>query len=87
MQFQDLILIRFVILAGDVSPIDVISPIPILCEDNRLSYVYVPSREALGIACGTKRATSVIMILPNSEYQSALDEVITGVKEITPKWT
>ena len=35
---------RFVVLAGDVSPIDVISHFPVLCEDNNLPYCYVPSR-------------------------------------------
>jgi len=76
----------FVVLAGDVSPIDVVSPIPILCEESKLSYIYVPSREALGTACGTKRATSVVMIIPSEEHQTSMDEIITEVKEITPKW-
>ena len=31
-------------LAGDVSPIDVISHLPVLCEDNKVPYCYVPSR-------------------------------------------
>ena len=31
------------ILAGDVSPIDVISHIPILCEKNKVPYIYIPS--------------------------------------------
>ena len=39
-----LLFFRFVILAGDVSPIDVISHFPVLCEDNNLPYCYVPSR-------------------------------------------
>ena len=33
-----------VILAADVSPVDVISHIPVLCEDARIPYVYVRSR-------------------------------------------
>lgn len=32
------------ILAGDVSPIDVISHIPVLCEENQIPYCYVPSK-------------------------------------------
>lgn len=36
--------VRFVVIAGDVSPIDVISHIPIVCEDNKIPYAYVPSR-------------------------------------------
>ena len=33
------------IIAGDVSPIDVISHVPVLCEDKDIAYVYVPSRD------------------------------------------
>lgn len=35
---------RFVVIAGDISPIDVISHIPIACEDNKVPYAYVPSK-------------------------------------------
>ncbi|MCQ2821308.1 MAG: ribosomal L7Ae/L30e/S12e/Gadd45 family protein [archaeon] len=51
------------VLAGDVSPIDVICHIPILCEKNNVPYIYIPSRQALGIASQTKRPTSVIILI------------------------
>ena len=35
-------------LAGDISPIDVITHVPVLCEDNDIPYVYVPSKEVRG---------------------------------------
>lgn len=52
-----------VIIAGDISPIDVISHLPVLCEDHDVPYVFVPSREKLGEASMTKRPTSVAMIV------------------------
>uniref|UniRef100_A0A2P2MSQ5 H/ACA ribonucleoprotein complex subunit 2 n=1 Tax=Rhizophora mucronata TaxID=61149 RepID=A0A2P2MSQ5_RHIMU len=33
------------IIAGNISPIDVITHLPILCEENDIPYVYVPSKE------------------------------------------
>merc|ERR1711934_1122814 len=42
------------IIAGDVSPIDVLSHVPVLCED----------KEELGAAGLTKRPTSCILLLP-----------------------
>jgi H/ACA ribonucleoprotein complex subunit 2 len=53
-----------VVLAADISPMDVISHIPVLCEDHSIPYVYVPSRAELGAAGSTKRPTSVVMITP-----------------------
>merc|ERR1711872_672852 len=49
-----------VIFAGDVSPIDVYSAMPVACEDAGLPYIYVPARIDLGLASQTKRATSVV---------------------------
>lgn len=52
-----------VILAADVSPVDVISHIPVLCEENQIPYIYVRSRMELGIAAETKKPTSVVLML------------------------
>lgn len=42
---------------------DVISHIPVLCEDHNIPYVYVQSRAELGAAGATKRPTSVVMVV------------------------
>ena len=41
---------------------DVISHIPVLCEDHDIPYIYVSSRAELGMAGQTKRPTSVVLI-------------------------
>ncbi|KAK4104514.1 L30e-like protein [Parathielavia hyrcaniae] len=51
-----------VIIAGDISPMDVIMHFPILCEEHGVPYLYVRSRADLGVAACTKRATSVVML-------------------------
>lgn len=51
------------VLAGNISPIDVISHLPVLCEDADIPYIYVPSKEDLGAAAQTKRPTSCMLIL------------------------
>jgi H/ACA ribonucleoprotein complex subunit 2 len=33
-----------VVLAADISPMDVISHIPVLCEDHSIPYIYVPKQ-------------------------------------------
>ncbi|KAK4963882.1 snoRNA-binding protein [Elasticomyces elasticus] len=66
-----------VILAADISPMDVISHIPVLCEDHNIPYVYVTSRAELGAASSTKRPTSVVMITP----QAAGKKEVEGMEE------
>ena len=51
-----------VVLAADISPMDVISHLPVLCEDHGVPYIFVTSRVELGSASSTKRPTSVVMV-------------------------
>lgn len=62
--------IGVVILAADISPADVISHIPVLCEEHGVPYVFVTSRAELGAAGATKRPTSVVMVTPKSSGKS-----------------
>lgn len=82
-----------VIIAGDILPMDVISHIPVLCEDLAVPYVFIPSKEDLGSAGATKRPTSVVMIVPGggkakknadkeSEYREGFDEIVSEIKTI-----
>lgn len=79
-----------VIIAGDISPADVISHIPVLCEDSSVPYIFIPSKEDLGSAGATKRPTSCVFVIPGGgkskkssdktdDYKDAYDEL---VKEI-----
>ena len=54
----------FLVIAGDISPIDVVTHLPIMCEDRSLPYFYVPSKHDLGAAACTKRPTSCILVKP-----------------------
>ena len=71
------------ILAGDVSPVDVIAHLPVLCEEQDVPYIYVPSKQDLGYAALTKRPTSVVLVAPKTgsafEHQDLLDKAISAV--------
>ncbi len=69
-----------VLLAADVTPVDVISHIPVLCENNRVPYVFVRSRVELGLAAATKRPTSAVFLVEPTE-DSPIYESFVGVKE------
>ena len=58
-----------VIIAGDISPVDVIAHLPVFCEEKSIPYIYVPSKQDLGFAALTKRPTSCVMISPKGEFE------------------
>ncbi|KAK8801179.1 hypothetical protein WA158_007010 [Blastocystis sp. Blastoise] len=73
-----------VILAGNIYPVDVISHIPVLCEDNSIPYVFIPTKEELGESATTKRPTSVVHIVLNKDFdeKKKYDEVYNEIKEL-----
>jgi H/ACA ribonucleoprotein complex subunit 2 len=72
------------VIAGDISPIDVITHVPVLCEEAGVPYVYVPSKEDLGTASLTKRPTSCVLIIKNDKikdrFEKCYNEVHSAVR-------
>ncbi|XP_019255266.1 PREDICTED: H/ACA ribonucleoprotein complex subunit 2-like protein [Nicotiana attenuata] len=82
------------VIAGNISPVDVITHVPILCEESDIPYIYVPSKEDLANAGATKRPTCCVLVLTkptkgelNQEDQEKLkedyDQVVSEIRETT----
>ena len=71
-----------VVLAADVSPVDVISHIPVLCENNGIPYVFVRSRVELGLASETKRPTSVVMLQTPKDDAALAEKFAKLIKKL-----
>ncbi|CAI6304224.1 unnamed protein product [Periconia digitata] len=83
-----------VIIAADISPMDVISHIPVLCEDHNIPYLFVKSRVELGEASATKRPTSVVLVAKerskkgkdmSGEEKEEWDEAWENIKGVVVK--
>lgn len=70
---------EFVILAADTEPIEIVLHIPLLCEDKNVPYVFVPSKTALGRACGVSRPVVACAVTSNDASQ--LKEQIYSLKD------
>eukprot|EP00967_Tisochrysis_lutea_P124374 scaffold207860_cov33-Tisochrysis_lutea.AAC.1 len=77
------------IIAGNISPLDVIAHVPILCEEKSVPYIYVPSKEELGQASLTKRPTSIVLInvAQSGELKEAYDELEAEMIAVAPSFT
>ncbi|KZS97590.1 L30e-like protein [Sistotremastrum niveocremeum HHB9708] len=87
------------ILAADISPIDIISHLPVLSEEANIPYVFVSSKDELGKASSTKRPTSCVLVCPDlkkkqkegavveadDDYQELYDECFKEVKGLDEK--
>ncbi|KAE9602239.1 putative 50S ribosomal protein L30e [Lupinus albus] len=82
------------VIAGNISPIDVITHVPILCEESDIPYVYVHSKEDLATAGATKRPTCCVLVMTKpakgeldqgeqEKLKSDYDQVAAEITEIT----
>ncbi|EPS44849.1 hypothetical protein H072_1181 [Dactylellina haptotyla CBS 200.50] len=70
---------EFIVMAADTEPIEILLHLPLLCEDKNVPYVFVPSKIALGRACGVSRA--VISASVTTNEASELAAQIKAVKD------
>ncbi|MEM0216600.1 MAG: 50S ribosomal protein L7Ae, partial [Candidatus Bathyarchaeia archaeon] len=45
-------LAKLVVIAEDVDPPEIVAHLPLLCEEKKIPYVFVPSKEKIGSAVG-----------------------------------
>nr|XP_043637151.1 H/ACA ribonucleoprotein complex subunit 2-like protein [Erigeron canadensis] len=68
------------VIAGNITPIDVITHVPILCEESEIPYVYVTSKEDLANAGATKRPTCCVLVLPKPTKAELGEEIQQKLK-------
>ncbi|KAJ2078753.1 RNA binding protein snu13 [Coemansia sp. RSA 988] len=72
---------EFVVMAADCSPIEIILHLPLLCEDKNVPYVFVPSKIALGRACGVSRNVVAVSVTSN-EASDLKPQILTTKNQI-----
>ncbi|KAK1292298.1 H/ACA ribonucleoprotein complex subunit 2-like protein [Acorus calamus] len=74
------------IIAGNISPIDVITHVPILCEEAEIPYIYVHSKEDLATAGATKRPTCCVLVMTKPTKgelgQEEQEKLISDYKQV-----
>ncbi|CCI40958.1 unnamed protein product [Albugo candida] len=73
------------VIAGDISPVDVVAHIPVLCEENDIPYIFTPSKVDLGASAQSKRPTSCILITPskpNFTEKELYEKLFEEVKDV-----
>ena len=65
-------------MTADVEPIEIVLHLPLLCEDKNVPYVFLPSKTALGRACGVSRPVIAASVTTNEARE--LNTQILAVK-------
>jgi ribosomal protein eL8 len=73
---------KLVVIAKDIEPKEIVMHLPVLCEEKKCEYVYVPSKEELGRATGINVSTASACIVEPGEAKDLLEEIIKQIKTI-----
>ena len=71
--------VEIIIIAADTEPLEIVLHLPLLCEDKNVPYIFVPSKQTLGKACGVLRSVIACSII--TKYDSSINRQIKMVKE------
>lgn len=66
---------KFVVMAEDVSPEEILAHVPLLCEEKGIPYGYVPSKAELGNAAGLPVGTAAVAILDAGTAAESVEDV------------
>jgi large subunit ribosomal protein L7Ae len=66
---------KLVVIAEDVQPPEIVAHLPILCEERKIPYVFVPSKDQIGPAIGIDVPTAAAAVVEAGEGQQILEQV------------
>lgn len=66
---------KLIVMAQDIEPEEVMMHLPVLCDEKKVPYSYVPSKSELGKAAGLEVPTSSIAIVEEGDSKKFIDEI------------
>jgi large subunit ribosomal protein L7Ae len=72
---------KLVVIAEDVDPPEVVAHLPILCEERKIPYVFVPSKLKIGTSVGIDVQSAAVCIVETGEASDLVKEIITRVQK------
>jgi len=76
---------KLVVIAGDVEPPEIVMHLPIICNEKKVAYTYIPSKRELGRAVGIDVGTASVAIVDPGEAKGTVDEIIKKLENVQKK--
>ena len=73
---------KLVVIAEDVDPPEVIAHLPLLCDERKIPYVFVPSKEKLGTSVGIDVPCAAACIIKEGDATGLIKEIITRLEQV-----
>jgi len=76
---------KLVLIAMDVEPPEVVAHLPVLCEDRKIPYIFVPSKARIGTSCGIDVGSAAACIVEPGDAAVLVQEVTEKLEVIRRK--
>ena len=76
---------KLVYLAEDVQPPEVLAHLPLLCEERKSSYIYVPSKLKLGNSVGLEVGAAAACVVEPGDATELVKEIILKLENLKTK--
>jgi large subunit ribosomal protein L7Ae len=73
---------KLVVIAEDVDPPEVIAHLPLLCEERKIPYMFVPNKDKIGNAVGIDVPCAAVCILREGDAAGLIKEIITRIEQV-----
>ena len=73
---------KLVVIAEDVEPPQIVAHLPIICEERKIPYLFVPSKIELGKSCGIDVGSAAVSIVEAGEGNAALSELVKIAEQL-----
>ncbi len=73
---------KFVVIAEDVNPPEIVMHLPPLCDEKEIPYAYVSSKEKLGSAAGLDVPAASIAIVDEGEAKNLIKEITEEISKL-----
>jgi large subunit ribosomal protein L7Ae len=73
---------KLVIIAEDVDPPEVVAHLPLLCEERKIPYVFVPKKEKLGTSAGIDVPAAAACITQAGDASALVKEIFSRIEEL-----
>ena len=66
---------KFVVIAEDVEPPEVVAHLPLLCEEKKVPYIFVPNKNQLGSSSGIEVPAASVAITESGTAADLIKEI------------
>jgi large subunit ribosomal protein L7Ae len=73
---------KLVVIAEDVDPPEVVAHLPLLCEERKIPYIFVPSKEKIGNAIGIDVSAASACIVKEGDAAGLVKEIVTRIETL-----